>query len=302
MENMDSLNTFQGLKDFLDLKSDQYNRVEFIENDPICIPHLFSLKQDIEIMGFWASILAWGQRKTIINKCKELIQLMDGAPYDFILNHKETDLKRFSGFKHRTFNDTDTLYFIAFFKQHYRNYDTLEAAFKFPKQNVFRADYFDTDMSSSELIESTSAPCYLGEIRDGSKNPVVETALNSFRAYFFSLTDFPARTMKHISSPLKKSTCKRLNMFLRWMVRNDGRGVDFGIWNKIKPADLICPTDLHVERVARKLKLITRKQVDWQTAMELTNNLREFDSKDPVKYDFALFGLGIEEQFQNKLI
>lgn len=299
---MDSLDTFQGLKDFLDLKADQYNRMGFIENDPICIPHSFSLKQDIEIMGFWASILAWGQRKTIINKCKELIHLMDGAPYDFICNHKETDLKRFAGFKHRTFNDTDTLYFIEFFKQHYLKYDTLEAAFKVPKQNVFRSDYFDTEMRSSELIESTSSPCYLGELSNVAKVPVVETALNSFRTYFFSLPDFPSRTKKHISSPLQKSTCKRLNMFLRWMVRNDGRGVDFGLWKNIAPSDLICPTDLHVERVARKLKLITRKQVDWQTAMELTKNLQQFDPKDPVRYDFALFGLGIEEKFQNNSI
>lgn len=297
-----SLNTFQGLKDFLDQKVDQYNRIGFIENDPICIPHLFSLKQDIEIMGFWASILAWGQRKTIINKCKELIQLMDGAPYDFICNHKDTDLKRFTGFKHRTFNDTDALYFIEFFKQHYRKYDSLEYAFKVPDQQIFRSDFLDTEIYSPEFIESASSPCYLGELHHAAQEAVVESALNSFRTYFFSLPDFPHRTKKHVSSPLQKSSCKRLNMFLRWMVRVDKRGVDFGIWRRIKSADLICPTDLHVERVARKLKLITRKQVDWQTAIELTNNLRKFDPQDPVKYDFALFGLGIEEHFQNRMI
>ena len=303
MENYKaSLNTFQGLKDFLDSKVDQYNQRGFIENDPICIPHLFSLKQDIEIMGFWASILAWGQRKTIISKCKELIRLMDGAPYDFIRNHEETDLKRFLSFKHRTFNDIDTLYFINFFKQHYQHHDSLEAAFKAPEQQVFRPEFLDENINSSSFIESSSAPCFLGEMNNSERRPVVEVALNSFRIYFMSLPEFPSRTKKHVSSPLQKSTCKRLNMFLRWMVRNDDRGVDFGLWNAIKPSDLICPTDLHVERVARKLKLISRKQVDWRTAVELTENLRKFDLEDPAKYDFALFGLGIEEQFQNQLI
>ena len=297
-----SLNTFQGLKDFLDVKVEQYDRPGFIENDPVCIPHLFSLKQDIEIMGFWASILAWGQRKTIINKCKELIGLMDGAPYDFIINHKDSDLKRFIGFKHRTFNDTDTLYFIEFFKQHYSNYDSLESAFSISQPKLFRDEFLEEGSNSSEYIETASAPCFVGELRNIQSCSVIENALNSFRTYFFSIPDFPSRTKKHVSSPSHKSTCKRLNMFLRWMVRNDDRGVDFGIWKSIKPSDLICPTDLHVERVARKLKLISRKQVDWQTAVELTENLRKFDPLDPVKYDFALFGLGIEEQFQNRIL
>ncbi len=251
------------LKIFLDSKVIQYNRPDFIKNDPVSIPHLFTKKQDIEIIGFWAAILAWGQRITIINKCKELISLMDGAPYDFIINHEETDLKKLLNFKHRTFNDTDTLYFIAFFKQHYSQFTSLEDAFIAP------------NASGNEVAHS----------------------LNHFRDYFFSLPDFPHRTKKHVSSPSQKSTCKRLNMFLRWMVRKDNCGVDFGIWDKLKPADLICPCDLHVDRVARKLNLITRKQTDWQTAVELTNRLREFDPHDPVKYDFALFGLGIEEQF-----
>jgi len=301
-ESPSSFNTFQDLKDFLDVKSDQYNRRGFIENDPICIPHLFTQRQDIEIMGFWASILAWGQRKTIINKCKELIMLMDGAPYDFILNHQETDLKRFTNFKHRTFNDTDTLYFIEFFKQHYLRSDTLETAFNNIKPNILRDEFVEERNSSLEYVETASSPCLLGELKNIKPESVTENALNSFRNYFFSLPDFPARTKKHISSPAQKSACKRLNMFLRWMVRKDDRGVDFGLWNSIKPSDLICPTDLHVERVARKLKLITRKQVDWQTATELTENLRKFDPLDPVKYDFALFGLGVEEHFQNRII
>ena len=250
------------LRCFLDAKVAQYNRPEFIKNDPVCIPHLFTKKQDIEIMGFWAAMLAWGQRITIINKCRELIALMDGTPYDFIMNHEEIDLKKLLQFKHRTFNDIDTLYFIAFFRHHYSVHESLEDAFIAP-----------------------------GPLKGA------EEALNHFRSYFFSLPDFPHRTKKHVSSPSQKSTCKRLNMFLRWMVRKDNYGVDFGIWNKIKPADLICPCDLHVDRVARKLKLITRKQTDWQTAIELTEKLRELDPTDPVKYDFALFGLGIEERW-----
>lgn len=253
------------LKAFLDAKVDQYNRPDFIENDPIVIPHAFSKKQDIEIMGFWAAILAWGQRKTIINKCRELIQLMDSSPYDFIMNHQESDLKPFLSFKHRTFNDLDTLYFIRFFNQYYQKSDTLETAF-IPKNQVVELN--------------------------------MEHMLNTFRNHFFSIdADFPKRTMKHVSAPSQKSSCKRLNMFLRWMVRKDDRGVDFGIWNRINPSDLVCPIDLHVERVARKLGLIERKQLDWLTAIELTENLKQFDPHDPVKYDFALFGLGIEEGF-----
>lgn len=260
----------ENLKAFLDAKVAQYNRPEFIENDPVTIPHIFSGKQDIEIMGFWAATLAWGQRVTIIKKCKELIALMDGAPYDFIINHEEPDLKKLLQFKHRTFNDVDTLYFIGFFRQHYERFESLEDAF---------------------------VPMPSGPLKGEQKEHGVEAYLNHFRSYFFSLPDFPHRTKKHVSSPSQKSTCKRLNMFLRWMVRKDDNGVDFGIWNRIKPADLICPLDLHVDRVSRKLNLITRKQTDWQTAIELTERLREFDPNDPVKYDFALFGLGIEERW-----
>ncbi len=294
------------LKEFLDQKVDQYNRPGFIENDPICIPHKFSLKQDIEIMGFWSAMLAWGQRKTIINKCNELIRQMDGAPYDFIMNHQDADLKRFAGFKHRTFNETDTLYFVEFFKHHYKNYPSLEYAFDPASARVtspvFRTGFSDRHPAGKGQVTVTSSPCYVHETNVPEPGFIVENALNYFRGYFFSLPDFPKRTIKHVSSPLQKSTCKRLNMFLRWMVRDDGRGVDFGIWKSINPSQLICPTDLHVERVARKLKLITRKQVDWKTALELTENLRMFDPSDPVKYDFALFGLGIEEQFQNQTI
>ncbi len=266
----------ENIKAFLDAKVLQYNQPAFIPNDPVSIPHLFTKRQDIEIMGLWAAVLAWGQRVTIINKCHELIALMDGAPYDFIMNHEETDLKKLLHFKHRTFNDVDTLYFISFFKHHYTRYDSLEAAF-LPGSGCYH-----------ELMEPKAG--------NFATEPI-EIALNHFRAYFLSLVDFPDRTKKHISSPSQKSTCKRLNMFLRWMVRDDHNGVDFGIWKQISQASLIMPCDLHVDRVARKLNLITRKQTDWQTAIELTGRLREFDPTDPVKYDFALFGLGIEEKF-----
>ena len=257
---------FLELKDFLDIKVAQYNRPDFITNDPICIPHRFSKKQDIEIAAFFAAVLAWGQRKTIINKCTDLFDRMDNDPYNFMLHHGDEDLRRLLNFKHRTFNDTDLLYFISFFKHHYTLSDSLETAFL---------------PSNFGQLESFTA----------------EHALNHFRTYFFSLPDSPRRTVKHISSPTQKSTCKRLNMFLRWMVRKDQTGVDFGVWTTISPADLICPCDVHVDRVARRLDLITRKQTDWRTAVELTTELRKFDPSDPVKYDFALFGLGVEEKF-----
>jgi uncharacterized protein (TIGR02757 family) len=257
---------FLDLKEFLDSKAAEYNQLRFIPNDPICIPHQYSSKQDIEIAAFFAAILAWGQRKTIINKCNELFERMDNAPYDFVRNHGDNDLKRLLGFKHRTFNDTDLLYFVAFFNWHYSTSESLETAF------------IPADLSAETPFST-------------------ELALNHFRSYFFSLPDFPHRTKKHISSPLQKSTCKRLNMFLRWMVRKDNCGVDFGVWNIIKPADLICPCDVHVDRVSRKLGLITRKQTDWLTAIELTEKLKELDPIDPVRYDFALFGLGVEEKF-----
>jgi uncharacterized protein (TIGR02757 family) len=247
--------------DILESKYLQYNQPNFIPNDPICIPHLFSKKQDIEIMGFWAAVLAWGQRKTIINKCKELIELMDNSPYDFILNHEETDLKRFLNFKHRTFNATDTLYFIMWFNGFYRHYESLEQAF---------------------LVDNISE-----EIN-------VKNSLIAFHDRFFSLEDYPERTRKHIATPLRNSSCKRINMFLRWMVRQDDKGVDFGIWQTLKPSQLVCPCDVHVDRVGRILGLIQRPKPDWQTAVELTENLKQLDPNDPAKYDFALFGLGVE--------
>ena len=252
------------LKDFLDKKVDTYNQPGFIQHDPISIPHQFSARQDIEIMGFLASIMAWGQRKTIINKCNELIKRMDGSPYEYIMQHREQDLKSLLGFKHRTFNDTDILYFVSFFKQHYLQFESLEDAFLIGQETKEKVD--------------------------------LEQALNTFKEYFFSLPDYPQRTRKHISSPAQKSTVKRINMFLRWMVRKDNKGVDFGIWNRLSPRDLICPCDVHVERVARKLGLITLDKVNWKTALELTGNLRLLDADDPVKYDFALFGLGVERE------
>jgi len=254
----------QRIKDFLDEKVALFNRPNFIELDPISIPHRFSKKQDIEIAGFFAAILAWGQRKTILNKCNELLECMDNAPHDFMLNHTEGDLKAVLGFKHRTFNEVDALYFIHFLSWFYRHEDSLEKAF---------------------LIGHTGAI------------DSMESILIQFQQHFFSLEDAPSRTKKHISSPATRSACKRINMYLRWMVRQDQQGVDFGIWKQISPAQLICPCDLHVDRVGRKLGLITRKQTDWYTAVELTQVLRSFDPLDPVKYDFALFGLGVEEKF-----
>ena len=281
------------LKDFLDLKVAQYNQPSFITNDPICIPHQYSVKQDIEITAFFAAILAWGQRKTIINKCNELFLRMDHQPYEFMLNHSDNDLKRLLGFKHRTFNDTDLLYFVSFFKAHYTHFASLETAF-LPSQ-FFNLDYFPNEMNVNKQVELSSATSFVSEFNH--EQFTAEKALNHFRSYFFSLPDFPSRTIKHISSPLQKSTCKRLNMFLRWMVRKDQCGVDFGIWNSIPMSALVCPCDVHVDRVARRLQLIDRKQTDWLTAVALTERLKEFDAADPVKYDFALFGLGVEEQF-----
>lgn len=273
------------------MKADQYNQPSFIENDPIVIPHQFSSKQDIEIMGFFAAILAWGQRKTIINKCRELIDRMSGTPYAFITGHQDEDLTSLLGFKHRTFNDTDLLYFVSFFKQHYSRFDSLEDAF-LPSRTSRFFEFSQHPVAYNEDQQAVSAMAALNNTEHR-----VEVILNHFRRYFFSLPDFPGRTIKHVSSPSQKSTCKRLNMFLRWMVRKDNKGVDFGIWDRISPSQLICPCDLHVDRVARKLGLISRKQTDWQTAVELTDRLVEFDPVDPVRYDFALFGLGIEEKF-----
>ena len=251
------------IKAFLDKCVSSYNQISFIADDPISIPHRFSKLQDIEIIGFWTAMLAWGQRKTIIQNANSLIQRMDAAPYDFILHHTELDRKKFLGFKHRTFQATDTLYFLEFFQHHYRQNNSLENAF------AQHLHFNDT---------------------------TVENALLGFHQYFFSLPDAPERTRKHIATPARKSTCKRLNMFLRWMVRKDSQGVDFGLWNQIKPSQLLMPLDVHVDRIARKYNLLQRKQTDWQAVLELTDTLRQFDPEDPVKYDFALFGLGVLEK------
>ncbi len=250
---------------FLNEKVRLYNQPSFIADDPISVPHRFRKKQDIEIAGFFAAIFAWGNRTTIINKSNELMGLMDNAPYAFCTGHTDSDLKKLLRFKHRTFNTTDLLYFIEFFKWHYSRHKSLETAFT----------------------------------RYGER---VEDMLTGFHHYFFSLEDAPPRTRKHIASPEKGSTCKRLNMFLRWMVRQDDKGVDFGIWKNISPAQLICPIDLHVARVARRFDMVPIKktetlQVNWNTAIKLTEYLRTLDPHDPVKYDFALFGLGVMEKF-----
>ena len=253
------------MKEFLEERMEKYNCPGFIENDPVSIPHRFTKKQDIEIAGLFAAVLAWGQRVTIIRKCNDLLARMDNAPHDFILHHKEKDLKALFDFKHRTFNGIDTLYFIEFLKTHYRQYESLEKLF---------------NVSAEEVS--------------------IQKGLANFHRSFFSLENHPTRTKKHIPTPERKSTCKRMSMYLRWMVRIDNKGVDFGIWRTISPSQLVCPCDLHVDRVARKLKLITRKQTDWLTALELTENLKRLDPHDPVKYDFALFGLGIEEGWSKK--
>ncbi len=250
----------KSLIDFLNKKVDEYNQPSFIKEDPICIPHLFSNQADQEIAGLFAATFAWGNRTTIINKSKELMQLMNMEPHQFCLHHTDNDLKKLLNFKHRTFNATDLLYFIEFFKFHYSSSDTLETAFT----------------------------------RHGS---TIKEMLSGFHRYFFSLEDAPARTKKHVATPDRGSTCKRLNMYLRWMVRQDDKGVDLGIWKNISPAQLICPIDLHVARVAKRFKMLKRKQTDWEAAEELTKELKKLDPDDPVKYDFALFTLGIGDRF-----
>ena len=254
--------TRQELRIFLDRKVAEYNRPSFITDDPVSIPHQFTQKQDIEIAGFFTAIFSWGNRKTIIGKTQELMQLMDQAPYQFVRSHTDNDLRRLLGFKHRTFNATDLLYFVDFFHHHYAQYDSLEDAFLLP-----------------------TAPY----------DPA--SALSAFHHYFFSLEDVPPRTRKHIASPEKHSSCKRINMFLRWMVRKDDQGVDFGLWSRIPASRLICPLDVHVARVAKRFGLLTRERSDWQAAVELTESLSLLDKEDPAKYDFALFGLGVMENF-----
>ncbi len=257
-------NSTNGLKKLLDEQLKLHNQQGFIEKDPISIPHRFSKKQDIEIAGFFAAIFAWGNRTTIINKCNELIQLMDDAPFQFITQHQEIELKRFLAFKHRTFNATDLLHFIRVLRYHYDNQSSAEPTLETAFSNALNR-----------------------------KDDTVENALVTFHDYFFSLEDSPGRTKKHISTPANNSSCKRLNMFLRWMVRKDKAGVDFGIWKNIQPNQLVCPLDVHVQRVALNLNLIQSEKADWKTAVELTEKLKSFDPSDPVKYDIALFSMGV---------
>ncbi|HEV7779821.1 MAG TPA: TIGR02757 family protein [Chitinophagaceae bacterium] len=254
------MNKTVSLANFLEEKVELYNQPSFIAADPVAVPHLFTKKQDIEIAGFFAAIFAWGNRMTIIRKSKELMQLMEMRPYEFCMTADKIQMERLLHFKHRTFNTTDLLYFIEFFRFHYASNESLETAFT----------------------------------RHGES---IEAMLKGFHHYFFSLPHIPARTRKHIATPERNSSCKRLNMFLRWMVRKDNKGVDFGIWSTISPSILICPIDLHVARVARRLNILERKQTDWQAALQLTEYLRTLDRNDPVKYDFALFGLGVMEKF-----
>ena len=213
-------------------------------------------------MGFWTAMLAWGQRKSILASAEKLIRLMDGAPHDFVLHHQEKDLQRFEGFVHRTFQPTDSLYFLAFLQHYYKEHTSLEDAF------------------ARFLLPGA---------------PDVSAAIAGFHQLFFSLPDAPDRTRKHVATPLRGSTCKRINMFLRWMVRKDNKGVDLGIWPRIGMHQLLIPLDVHVDRIARRLQLLERQQTDWQAVLELTGRLRMFSVDDPVKYDFALFGIGVLE-------
>jgi len=251
------------LQAFLEAKHDQYNRPDFIATDPISVPRRFTRKQDIEIAGFFAATIAWGQRPTILRNANKLMQAMDESPYEFIQHHRKSDLKRLDTFVHRTFNNTDCLYFIQALKHLYKQFDSLEEAFVQGQQGKME---------------------HTGE------------AIGRFRKLFFTLPH-PDRTRKHLSDPAEGSAAKRMNMFLRWMVRKDQRKVDFGIWNQIPASALMCPLDVHSGNVARKLGLLTRTQNDWKAVTELTEALRRFDPADPVKYDFALFGLGVFEGF-----
>ncbi|MDB0022334.1 TIGR02757 family protein [Flavobacteriaceae bacterium] len=248
------------LKEFLDSKYEQYNQKKFIESDPIQVPHNFTSKEDIEISSFLTATIAWGQRKTIIKNSFKMMDLLDNSPYDYIINSTEKEIDKLN-IKHRTFNEIDFRYFIKKLKYIYKDYGNLE--------NLF-----------FENIEGNT----------------MHNSIHNFKSLFFK-NNYPLRTTKHISDPFKGSACKRVNMFLRWMVRKDSNGVDFGIWNKISPSHLSCPLDVHSGRVARKLGILNRTQNDHKAVIELDNKLRIFDSNDPVKYDFSLFGLGVFEGF-----
>lgn len=249
------------LKEFLDEKVVLYNNPNFIETDPIQIPHLFSKKEDIEIAGFLTAIISWGNRTMIIRNANKMMEMLDNAPHDFILNHTSKDLKVLENFVHRTFNHIDLTQFVKSLQNIYINHGGLESILN---------------------------------IDDNSNT--YQNSIHKFKKVFFEI-EHQNRTLKHISDPLKNSAAKRINMFLRWMVRNDKTGVDFGLWPTHNPANLSCPLDVHSGNVARKLKLLLRKQNDWKAVAELDKNLRKLDKLDPVKYDFALFGLGVFEKF-----
>ncbi|WP_375240320.1 TIGR02757 family protein [Polaribacter sp.] len=249
------------LKEFLDEKVVLYNNPNFIETDPIQIPHLFSKKEDIEIAGFLTAIISWGNRTMIIRNANKMMEMLDNAPHDFILNHTSKDLKVLENFVHRTFNHIDLTQFVKSLQNIYINHGGLESILN---------------------------------IDDNSNT--YQNSIHKFKKVFFEI-QHQNRTLKHISDPLKNSAAKRINMFLRWMVRNDKTGVDFGLWPTHNPANLSCPLDVHSGNVARKLKLLLRKQNDWKAVAELDKNLRKLDKLDPVKYDFALFGLGVFEKF-----
>ncbi|UPQ78668.1 TIGR02757 family protein [Flavobacterium azooxidireducens] len=249
------------LKEFLDEKVQLYNHPNFIESDPIQIPHLYTLKEDIEIAGFLAATISWGNRKMIINNSKKLMSKLGNSPHDFVINHNESDLEKLNDFVHRTFNGTDCISFIKALKNIYQNHNGLESVFS---KNI--------------------------------KNNTLQQNISIFKSVFFEI-EHNYRTQKHVSDPMNNSAAKRINMFLRWMVRNDNAGVDLGIWNSISPSQLSCPLDVHSGNVARKLGLLTRKQNDAKALFELDSNLQNLDKSDPVKYDFALFGLGVFEGF-----
>jgi len=249
------------LKEFLDEKAELYNRPSFIELDPISIPHRYTGKGDIEIAGFLAATIAWGNRKMILRSSVRMMEILEDSPYEFIVNSSDCELDQAVRFVHRTFNLVDLAFFLQALRHIYRNKGGLEKI-------------FETHKTSDSL----------------------QPAIHEFHRIFFELPH-ERRTERHVSDPFKGSAAKKINMFLRWMVRNDNRGVDFGIWKRIKPSELFIPLDLHSGNTARKLGLLTRKMNDWKAVEELTGNLREFDPADPVKYDFALFGLGVFERF-----
>lgn len=249
------------LKDFLDEKAAFYNRPNFIDSDPVQIPHRFSIKEDIEISAFLIATISWGNRKSIINNGNKLMGIMGNSPYDFMMEYNKDKISSLNNFVHRTFNHDDLHYFLQALKHIYTNHGGLE--------NVFSV-YAQEDN--------------------------LQLAIHHFKCHFFELPH-QLRTKKHVSDPLKNSAAKRINMLLRWMVRKDDNGVDFGIWKQLSPHQLSCPLDVHTANVARKLNLIARKQNDAKALMELDLNLRKFDVMDPVKYDFALFGLGVHERF-----